>query len=126
MTEPHVFLTYHRSDEKFARLIVDALTMRHIPVWFDKDKIRISDVVQKRLEEGLAGAKAVVILLGSVLGRWQDFEIRDGISESVYTDRPLFPILLKGSDPKTLPRFLRGYEYLDLRKGPPYTAADMD
>jgi formylglycine-generating enzyme required for sulfatase activity len=102
-----IFLSYASEDKLFAlRLAVDLESIGH-KVWIDEWEIRVGDCIAARVEQGIAQADYVVILLSrfSVESGWVDREWKakywDEVSQKktmvlpVLTEDCSIPILLK-------------------------------
>ena len=59
----HVFISYSRKDEAFARQLVADMQAAGLNVWFDRTSIPAGANWDKAIEEGLVNAVAVVIIL---------------------------------------------------------------
>lgn len=71
MSQPHVFISYARDDEKTARLFAAGFQREGFAVWWD-DALHSGDTFDEVIETQLRAAKAVIVLWSprSVASRW--------------------------------------------------------
>ena len=111
-----VFLSYSRNDQDAATLLHTQLQRAGLSVFKDDEKIRWSDVWLDRLQEAVDGCSAFVVLVGrDGVRRWIGAETQVALSRYFgrHGDKerlPIFPILLDGTEPDTLPAFLRLFQ----------------
>jgi len=68
------------------------------------------------LEQQIERIKAAAVFVGpSGIGPWQNREMRAFLDEFVKRGCPVIPVLLPGADTPTLPVFLRGLTWVNLR-----------
>ena len=63
MAKKHVFISYAREDQPFAREVVRHLRQSDIPAWQDVDDLRGGDRWVERIDEALAGAHALIVIM---------------------------------------------------------------
>ena len=120
-TEFDVFLSYNSADRPLVAEIAERLRDgAGIAPWFDRWQLAVGDNWQHGLEEGLRQSGACAIFAGpNGLGEWQLDEIRSAqVLRKERKEFQIVPVLLPGSDSKSLPLFLRSnFNWIDLRDG---------
>lgn len=108
-----LFLSYHNADRPLARRIAGDLRAAGIPVWMDEWEILVGDSISEKIEQGLAEATFVAVLLtrGSVRSGWVAKEWRSRIAEEA--DRRRLSILPLRGDDCEIPPLLRDRRYAD-------------
>ena len=112
----HVFLSYSRNDQGAADNLRGQLDKHGLSVFKDDDSIREGDLWLDRLQEAVDGCGAFVVLVGrDGVRRWIGAETQVALSRyfGPHDDAqrlPIFPILLDGTGPDTLPAFLRLFQ----------------
>src|SRR4029077_20747469 len=114
-----VFLSYSRKDTPAARALAEALRERGLKVWLDEWELVPGRPWQEALEEVIETTGASAVLVGKDgLGPWQGREMRGFLSEFVNRNLPVIPVLLPGAPEwPSLPIFLSGFTWVDLREG---------
>jgi tetratricopeptide (TPR) repeat protein len=114
-----VFLSYNRQDQAWAIELADALRARGLRPWIDVAELIPGRRWQDALEQALGQVRTTAVLIGGDgLGPWQAPEMRVAIDESVDRGLPVIPVLLPGAPARPeLPRFLRAFTWVDLRRG---------
>jgi hypothetical protein len=104
----HVFISYQRTDQRYAESLASALQAHGLPVFVDL-KIRAGDLWDSALEVALNDAFAVLPIWtpGSVRSRWVRIEARYGLRFVT-----LCPVLLETCD---VPLEFSDIEFADLR-----------
>ncbi len=117
MTDPyHVFLSYSRNDPEAAANLRAQLERYGLSVFQDDESIRAGDLWLDRLQEAVDGCGAFVVLVGrDGVRRWIGAETQVALNRyfGPHDDAqrlPIFPILLDGTEPETLPAFLRLFQ----------------
>ena len=117
MSDTHrVFLSYSQNDRAAAEMLHDQLGRQGLGVFWDKEAIRAGELWLDRLQEAVIGCGAFVVLVGrDGVGRWIGAETQAALNRYFGphddTERlPIFPILLGGTAPETLPAFLRLFQ----------------
>jgi formylglycine-generating enzyme required for sulfatase activity len=111
-----VFLSYSRNDQGAATLLHAQLERAGLSVFKDDKNIRWSDLWLDKLQEAVDGCDAFVVLVGrDGVKRWIGAETQVALSRyfGLHDDAkrlPIFPILLDGTEPDTLPAFLRLFQ----------------
>jgi hypothetical protein len=109
----YVFLSYSRNDGTTAVTLRAQLERCGLSVFHDVESIRASDLWLDRLQDAVDGCGAFVVLVGrDGVKRWIGAETQVALSRyfSPHDDTkrlPIYPILLDGAKPDTLPAFLR-------------------
>ena len=114
-----VFLSHNSKDKPAVRELAEALRARGLKVWLDEWELVPGRPWQEALEEIIETTGASAVLIGKDgLGPWQDKEMRGCLSEFVERNLPVIPVLLPGApETPTLPIFLKGFTWVDLRGG---------
>src|SRR5262245_28491311 len=90
-----VFLSYNRSDERFASRLVRALRNRNLTVFFDRDYLTPGYEWPQLLEKRLSDCHAAAICLGPEgLGPWQKREVYVALHRQTREDFRVIPVLL--------------------------------
>ncbi|MGH6897200.1 MAG: toll/interleukin-1 receptor domain-containing protein [Geminicoccaceae bacterium] len=104
---PGVFLSYAGADRAVAARIVQGIRAAGANVWWDQDGIGWGDNWIETLQRTITGCSAYVILVGSSgVRRWVKAELHIATRRHFENDLPVFPILLHGVPPDSLPPFL--------------------
>lgn len=121
-----VFLSHGSRDKATVRRLAEILGHRGLRVWFDEWELIPGRPWQEAVEEMLDTVGAAAVLVGeSGLGPWQEREMRAVLAEAVQRGLPVIPVLLpEASEKPTLPLFLEGFTWVDLREG--LTDAGLD
>ncbi|HEY2261617.1 MAG TPA: toll/interleukin-1 receptor domain-containing protein, partial [Streptosporangiaceae bacterium] len=111
-----VFLCHNHEDKLIIRWIGEQLRERGILPWLDEDELPPGRSWQEELERQIEHIKAAAVFVGpSGIGPWQNREMRAFLDEFVKRGCPVIPVLLPGADTPTLPVFLRGLTWVNLR-----------
>ncbi len=117
MTEAvKVFLSYSCNDQNAATLLHMQLKRAGLSVFKDDKNIRWSDLWLDRLQDAVESCNAFVVLVGrDGVKRWIGAETQVALNRYFgphdNAERlPIFPILLNGTQPETLPAFLRLFQ----------------
>jgi formylglycine-generating enzyme required for sulfatase activity len=112
MAEPHIFLSYSRTNLEAAIALRSELEKAGFTVFRDEDSIHAGDNWMERLQTALQGCSAFVLLYGREgVRRWVGAEVQYALSRNLspHNDAlrlPIFPILLPEGDLHSLPPFL--------------------
>lgn len=115
VTSGDIFLSYSRNDQNAATLLHTQLE-RAGTVFKDDKKIRWNDLWLDKLQEAVDGCGAFVVLVGrDGVRRWIGAETQVALIRHFgpHDDDkrlPIYPILLDGTEPDTLPAFLRLFQ----------------
>jgi len=111
-----VFLCHNADDKPIIRWVADQLRKRSIRPWLDVDELPPGRSFQEGLKYQIEHIKAAAVFVGpSGLGPWQNREMRAFLNEFVVRQCPVIPVLLPGAATPTLPVFLKGLTWVDLR-----------
>jgi signal transduction histidine kinase len=113
-----VFLSHAGADSTRARELAEALRRQGIEVWFDKDNLRPGDEWMGAIEAAIQHSSGMLVYVGRLgVQQWSDREVRLGIERNTISPASfrLIPVLGEGSDPASLPPFLRQHQHVDLR-----------
>ncbi len=115
-----VFLSHNSKDKPVVRQIAEALKGRELRVWLDEWELVPGRRWIPELEKAIQTTKTAAVMVGeSGFGRWEQPEYEAALSEFVNRGLPVIPVLLPGAPEKpTLPLFLTGFTWVDLRGGP--------
>jgi hypothetical protein len=109
----NVFLSHSSKDNDFVRRLADDLReLGHEP-WLDEWKIRVGDCIVSKIQEGLARAEYVVLVLTpeAVASGWVDREWKDAYWSEIGEKRVIvLPVLLRACE---VPPLLRTKKYAD-------------
>jgi phospholipase C len=116
-----LFLSYNSIDRPSVVAVQSLLEARGIRTFLDRDQLSPGLPWPVALEEGMRGARAVVIFIGRELGGWQKREMWFALDRQVREEKqnrrfPVIPVLLAGAD--LTPSFLFLNTWIDLRSGP--------
>ena len=89
----HVFISYDRDDQTYARKLADDLRTRHIEVWRD-NLMGSGDRWVEAIEEAIESSAAVVVVMTPEAkeSEWVQREIL--LAQDL--KKPIFPLLLRG------------------------------
>lgn len=109
-----IFVSYSMQDKKIVMRIVDQLISDGHEVWFDSFQIRPGDNIQRKIDEGLGAAQALIVVVSenSFKSQWVQREFAaialDDISKR---ERRIIPVRI---DKSPVPSYLADRQYLDL------------
>jgi len=114
-----IFLSHNSKDKPAVRELAEALRARGLRVWLDEWELVPGHPWQEALEEIIETTRSSAVLIGKDgLGPWQDAEMRGCLAEFVNRNLPVIPVLLPSApEAPTLPLFLKGFTWVDLRGG---------
>jgi small GTP-binding protein len=126
--EFHVFLCHNSKDKPIVRELAQKLRDQGVLPWIDEQGILAGDRFAPLLETTIEAVGVVAVIIGPQgLGRWQEMEYHTALQRYI-EDRDdagrrrvrVVPVLLPGvpREPQ-LPAFLRGFDFIDLRKQGP-------
>lgn len=102
-----IFLSYAGLDREIATQVALGLKGAGVEVWWDREGIGWGDNWIQTLEAALTECGGYVILVGSAgVRRWVKFELSLAIKRHIEQELPIFPLLLPGVTPDSLPPFL--------------------
>jgi hypothetical protein len=112
--EYDVFLSHHGADEAAVEVIALSLVNKGVRPFLDKWHLIAGRPWQEGLEGALDRSATCAVFLGREgLGYWENLEAQSALEGRV----PIIPVLLPGSDPGILPRFLKLFPWVDFRSG---------
>lgn len=105
-----IFISYSHSDEDVAERISSKLADKGLEPWIDRQEIRPGQSFIAGMNEGVASASYVLVLLSEASGKsdWVGREWMSALAGKI----PVLPVLLKGGE---LPALLKDVVYFDLR-----------
>ncbi|EIV91289.1 WD40 repeat-containing protein [Frankia sp. QA3] len=109
-----VFVCYGRADRAWVRGLAEELKLAGLRVFYDEWEILAGDHVVHRLDEGIRGSAAGVVVVSpdALAQPWVAAEYAAMLHQAVEGARPLVPVLLKDAE---LPPFLGSRAYVDFR-----------
>lgn len=119
-TDFDVFLCHNGDDKPAVRWTAERLREHGILPWLDENELRPGRPWQEELEDKIGSIRSAAVFVGpSGIGPWQNQELRAFLRE--FTDRscPVIPVLLPGAQTPSLPVFLQGMTWVDLRARDP-------
>jgi acyl-CoA hydrolase len=89
----HVFVSYSRQDQTYARKLADDLRRRSVDVWID-DRIDYGDRWWRTIVQAIRASAAFVVVMtpDSEESEWVEREVMLAMDE----EKPIFPLLLHG------------------------------
>jgi hypothetical protein len=115
-TEFDVFLCHNSIDKPAIRSIAQRLRKQGMLPWLDETELIPGRPWQEELERQISHIRAAAVFVGpSGIGPWQNQEMRAFLNELAERRCPVIPVLLPGAVTPTLPLFLRGMIWVDLR-----------
>lgn len=114
---PTIFLSHASTDKTFAKMLADDLSKRGHKCWLDEWEIKVGQSIPKRIQEGLAEAEFVVLILSksSVASNWVEKEWQAKHWEQVNEGKVyVLPCLLEEC---VIPKLLNGHKYANFVKG---------
>lgn len=110
-----VFISYSHEDAEFAEKLAFQLIKARAQVWIDRWELNVGDSLLRKIEEAVAGASALVVVLSkaSVSSEWCRKELTAGLVRELDEKRVVvLPVLLEDCE---IPLFLRDKKYADFR-----------
>jgi GTPase SAR1 family protein len=114
VAEFDVFLCHNWDDKPAVRELAQQLRERGVRPWLDERELRPGLPWQRALEDQIQNIPAAVVIVGSVVGPWQDQEVVAFLRQFVKRGCPVIPVLLPGAERPDLPVFLDGMTWVDL------------
>jgi WD40 repeat protein len=116
-----VFLCHNSVDKPIVRQISKKLQERGVLPWLDEVDLPPFVSWQDELERTIESIKSVAVFIGpSLVGPWQDMEIKSFLQESVNRKIRIGLVLLPGATQTVkLPLFLRPFQWIDFNKTEP-------
>ena len=111
-----VFLSYARSDEKFARELSSELTKHGLAVWLDEEQVLPGDNLHQCVADALKKSNAMVVLLSpeAMKSEFVRSEINYALGNPKYEHR-LFPVEVRPTE--DVPWFLRELQWFTASQG---------
>lgn len=110
----NVFLSYSQHDKDFAEWLAGRLKEANHKVWFDKWALRVGDNLLNKIESGLKGADALIVIVSkaSLRSKWVMKEYSAlALGDISGRELKIIPVLIDGS---SMPDYLARYLYVDL------------
>jgi formylglycine-generating enzyme required for sulfatase activity len=91
----HVFISYSRKDQTYARKLADDLRRHSVEVWID-DRIDYGDRWWRTIVQAIRASAAFVVVMtpDSEESEWVEREVQLALRER----KPIFPLLLRGKE----------------------------
>ena len=110
------FFSYNRKDGPLVKQIAKELINEGINVWFDESNLKWILKWKKAIEKAIKDSSSVIVFIGtSGIGKWQKIEVKMALSLYKKQKIPVIPVILPGVMKPKLPRFLQGFNWVDLR-----------
>ncbi|MGW3411713.1 TIR domain-containing protein, partial [Streptomyces sp. NPDC000888] len=108
------FVSYAHEDEPWAKALAENLVRLRLHVWLDQWELVGGQLVASRLQDGLAGAGAVVPVVSRhwTESGWCGEEFAAAMAKAVAGEQRVFPVLLGEVE---LPPFIAARLYFDFR-----------
>lgn len=110
----NVFLSYSQHDKELAEWLAARLKEANHEVWFDKWSLRAGDNLLTKIESGLKGADALIVIVSkaSLRSKWVMKEYSAlALGDISGRELKIIPVLIDGS---SIPDYLVRYLYVDL------------
>ncbi|MBN1122274.1 MAG: TIR domain-containing protein [Anaerolineae bacterium] len=113
---PEIFLGYSRDDRRIMEPLRDYLRSRGLVVWTDEYLPANTPDYHKIIEAKIRNCSAMVVLLSPSANR-QGSYVLDEINYARMQNprKPIFPVVVAGTDIEAVPIQLSSYNYTDLR-----------
>jgi hypothetical protein len=108
-----IFISYSHQDVATANAIAAQLRHLGLGVWIDKEEVRPGDSFLEKMDEGLAVASYLIVLVSAISSqsRWVR---REWMAALASKGTVLLPVLLPGGE---MPPLIKDIVYLDFRSG---------
>ena len=110
-----IFISYSRQDKNFVDNLAMQLVAHKARVWLDRWELHVGDSLIKRIQEDIAGASALLVMLSkaSVQSEWCKKELSARLIRQLEEKRVVvLPVLIEDCE---IPLFLRDKLYADFR-----------
>ena len=113
-----VFLSYNHADVAVARSVGAHLALASVEVWFDEWKIKAGDSIPGRLNEGLEGFDAFVVLWSAQASRsaWVRQELNTAIARALADTTSRIRVIPCRLDDTPLPPLIQDRKAVDFRE----------
>jgi hypothetical protein len=111
--ERRIFLSYSRRDRDFVERLALDLTERGLPVWWDRDELKVGDSLPREIGNAIIGSTwfGIVLSPAAVASRWVQLELDTALALEVETGTlSVLPIVYR---PCAIPAPLRSKVYAD-------------
>lgn len=111
-----IFVSYSHQDRPRVNVIVDRLQRAGHEVWIDSIKIKLGDNIAERINEGIATAEVVIVVVSknSMSSKWVQQEFSSiALSEISKRQPKVIPVLI---DAGPVPSYLANYYFVDLTR----------
>lgn len=112
-----LFISYNHKDDEFVTKLSNELVNNNIPVWRDKQQMKLGDSITNTIQDALEKASFVCLILSknSIQSKWVEREITASLVRELEEKKlSILPCLI---DDCNIPLFLRDKLYVDFRKG---------
>jgi hypothetical protein len=111
-----IFVSYSHQDKPIVDVIVERLKGAGHEIWIDHLKLRPGDNISRKIEEGIATADAVLVVVSanSLSSKWVQQEFSSlALSEISKRAPKVIPVVI---DTSSVPSYLSNYLYIDLSR----------
>jgi len=111
-----VFISHSSVDKPFVRRLAKAIEADGFLTWLDEKELLPGDALAKRVSEGVAQARAVLVVVShaAIASKWLAFELNKAADRMVKGECIVIPIVIE--DVKSLPAEVEGLLYADFTK----------
>lgn len=114
-----VFISYTSRDKEFVNGLATDLMESGVKVWFAEWEMKPGDSLLKKISDGIKDSSFLFVVLSpnSVSSRWVEQEVRQAITEEIYSNKvKVVPILYRKCN---IPDYLKDKVYVDFSEGDP-------
>ncbi|WP_426271250.1 toll/interleukin-1 receptor domain-containing protein [Dyella kyungheensis] len=111
-----VFISHSSVDKPFVRRLAKAIEADGFLTWLDEKELLPGDPLAKRVSEGVAQARAVLVVVSqaAIASKWLAFELNKAADRMVKGECIVIPIVIE--DVRSLPAEVEGLLYADFTK----------
>ena len=110
----HIFVSYSRKDENVMRRIIETLRKKKLFFWVDNENlVPGTPIWEKEIEKAISNSEALIVICSpdSKDSIW----VRNEIRYAILYGKNIFPLLVSGDEPSSIPISLINFQFLDLR-----------
>lgn len=111
-----VFISHSSVDKRFVRRLAKAIEADGFLTWLDEKELLPGDPLAKRVSEGVAQARAVLVVVSraAIASKWLAFELNKAADRMVKGECIVIPIVI--DEMSSLPAEVEGLLYADFTK----------
>lgn len=111
-----IFISHSSVDKPFVRRLAKAIEADGFLTWLDEKELLPGDPLAKRVSEGVAQARAVLVVVSraAIASKWLAFELNKATDRMVKGECIVIPIVIE--EIKSLPAEVEGLLYADFSK----------